>query len=190
MEVVEGVMNQEKKWIKAIQKRSSEEAADQLVRAYYKEIYAFVYKQTYDPELAKDLTQEIFVSMLRSIYRYDGRSSFRTWLYKIANSRIIDYYRSRSYKENKHATIPSEEILEEPENFTVTIEKKEEAREMLDILARFDAPYQQIVRQKIYAERTFAEIAAGMDLPESTVKSKYYAVVKRIRKELKGERNE
>ncbi|MGY4690709.1 RNA polymerase sigma factor [Salibacterium sp. K-3] len=81
--------------MKAIQKRSSEGAANHLVHKYYTEIYEFVYKQTYDPELAKDLTKEIFVSMLRSIYRYDGRASFRTWLYKIANSRIIDYYRSK-----------------------------------------------------------------------------------------------
>ncbi|WP_240378181.1 RNA polymerase sigma factor [Bacillus piscicola] len=190
MEVVKGAMNQEKKWIRAIQKRSNEDAADQLVRKYYQEIYAFVFKQTIDQELAKDLTQEIFVSMLRSIYRYDGRASFRTWLYKIANARIIDYYRSKFYKENKHAPITSEELLEEPEDFVVDIEKKEEAQSVLDVLARFDQQHQQIVRQKIYAEQTFAEIAASLSIPESTVKSQYYAAIKRLREELKGERNE
>ncbi|SDI32703.1 RNA polymerase sigma-70 factor, ECF subfamily [Alteribacillus persepolensis] len=188
MEVVKRGMNQERRWIKAIQKRSSEEAANRLIRKYYQEIYAFVFKQTFDQELAKDLTQEIFVSMLRSIFRYDGRASFRTWLYKIANSRIIDYYRSKFYKENKHAPIISEELLEEPEDFVVDIERKEEAQSVLNVLARFGQQHQQIVRQKIYAEQTFAEIADSLSIPESTVKSQYYAAIKRLRKELGGEK--
>ncbi|MGP4039878.1 RNA polymerase sigma factor [Gracilibacillus sp. D59] len=86
-------MTEELKWIKAIKKKSSEQAANQLIHKYYNEIFGFVYKQTLDQELTKDITQDIFISMLRTIQGFDGRASFLTWLYKVANSRLIDYYR-------------------------------------------------------------------------------------------------
>ena len=50
-------MEQESKWIRAIQKHGSRSAADRLVRSYYDEIYVFVYRQTGCKEDALDLTQ-------------------------------------------------------------------------------------------------------------------------------------
>ncbi|EIJ78065.1 ECF subfamily RNA polymerase sigma factor [Bacillus methanolicus PB1] len=75
-------MNKEKKWIKLIQKKADEKAANELVSFYYQPIYAFVYKQTLNKELSMDLTQDIFISMLQSIQNFDTKkSSFKTWLY-------------------------------------------------------------------------------------------------------------
>ena len=86
-------------WIKKIKRNASESAANELVSKYYKEMYAFIYKQTLDAELSLDLTQEIFISALQSITNYDSKkASFRTWLYKLASNRLVDYYRSKSYR--------------------------------------------------------------------------------------------
>lgn len=49
----------ERHWIKKIKRSASEEAANKLISKYYKEINAFIYKQTLDNELTLDLTQEI-----------------------------------------------------------------------------------------------------------------------------------
>ena len=64
-------MENEKRWIKKIKRNGSETAANELVSKYYKEMYAFIYKQTLDTELSLDLTQEIFISVLKSIQNYD-----------------------------------------------------------------------------------------------------------------------
>ncbi len=81
---------QETKWIRKIKLFGSSKDADSLVRAYYDEIYIFAARQISDKELARDLTQEIFISMLRSIASYqEKQSSFRTWLYRIATNKII-----------------------------------------------------------------------------------------------------
>lgn len=85
---------QETKWIHRIKLFGSSKDADSLVRAYYDEIYIFAARQISDKELASDLTQEIFISMLRSIASYqEKQSSFRTWLYRIATNKIIDFRR-------------------------------------------------------------------------------------------------
>ncbi|WP_349409867.1 sigma-70 family RNA polymerase sigma factor [Pseudalkalibacillus sp. SCS-8] len=178
-------MDQDLKWIKAIKKKSDKRAADKLIQKYYREMFAFVYKQTLDQELSKDLTQEIFISMLRTIHGFDGRASFRTWLYKVANSRIIDFYRSKHYKQNKQTETIEEKVIHDPVEFTADVETKEEAAQILSVLAQFDYDAQTIVRLKIYGEYTFPEIAASVSLTESTVKTKYYATIRKLKKRLK-----
>ena len=61
-------MEQEQKWIRDIVRHGSKKAADALVRAYYDDIYTFVYRQTGNREDAMDLTQESFLAALRSLH--------------------------------------------------------------------------------------------------------------------------
>ena len=65
-------MDQERKWIREVQRHRSQTAADHLIRAHYDEIYRFVYRQTGHMEDAMDLTQDIFLAVLRAI-RGEGR---------------------------------------------------------------------------------------------------------------------
>ena len=58
-------MEQEQKWIRAIQRRNSQDAAEQLIQSYYDEIYRFVCRQTGSKEDDMDLTQSIFIAVLR-----------------------------------------------------------------------------------------------------------------------------
>ncbi len=87
-------ITQERKLIRKIKLFGSSKDADALVRLYYDEIYYFVAKQISDRDQACDLTQEIFISMLHSISSYQEKlASFRTWLYRIATNKIIDFRR-------------------------------------------------------------------------------------------------
>ena len=79
------MMDQEARWIRDIQKRGSRTAAESLISAYYDEIYRFTCRQTGNREDAMDLTQNIFLAVLRAIHTYNGKqAAFRTWLYRIA----------------------------------------------------------------------------------------------------------
>lgn len=173
----------EKKLIKLIKHKNNKSAASELIQIYYKDIFLYVYKQTQNEELSKDLTQDIFISMLKSIYSFDERkASFRTWLYKIASNKIIDTYRSTYYK---YVTLVDEydELITPYDNsFEDLFEIKEDANRALDILKTFNTNIQQIVRLKIFGDMTFSEIGAVLELPESTIKTRYYTAVKNIRK--------
>ena len=82
----------EQKLIKRIKKKQDKEAANALILYYYKEIYAYVYRQTGNEELAKDLTQDIFIQILQKITMFDHKkASFRTWMYRIIESHRIRY---------------------------------------------------------------------------------------------------
>ncbi|MFO7264152.1 MAG: sigma-70 family RNA polymerase sigma factor [Bacillota bacterium] len=181
-------MDQEQQWIRQIQLKSSRTAAQQLVSRYYEEIYAYVYRQTLDKEVSLDLTQEIFISLLQTIRNYEtGKSSFKTWLYKIATNHIVDYFRSKYYKYG-HVVVPLEEgLLHAHADFTVQIEQKQEIEKMLEIVNQSDMVSQQIFRLKLFAGYTFKEIAELLQIPEPTAKTKYYALIKKIKASLKGD---
>ena len=57
---------------------------DQLVLKYRGRVYSVVYNLTSNREDASDLTQEAFIKAFQSINRFQGQSSFFTWLYRIA----------------------------------------------------------------------------------------------------------
>ncbi|WP_079478721.1 RNA polymerase sigma factor [Halobacillus salinus] len=180
-------MNKEKRLIRDIQKQANKKSADELIQSYYREMFAYAFKQLYEKELTKDITQEIFISMLKSIHRFDGRASFRTWLYQIAKSRIVDYYRSKQYKQKNQGIPLQEEILMEPSSFTANLETREEAQRALDVLSTFEKETEMIVRMKLLGERTFEDISVEIDQNESTVKSKYYRAIGKLREQLKEE---
>ena len=84
----------ERRLIQKIKLFGSSKNADTLVRMYYDEIYYFVVRQINDRDEAYDMTQDIFISMLRSVGSYKEKlASFRTWLYRIAENKVIDFRR-------------------------------------------------------------------------------------------------
>jgi len=171
-----------KKWIKQIKRAPDKKAANALVKFYYREVLGYVYNRSNNKEIAMDITQEIFVSMLQSIENFDDRkSSFRTWLYHIASRRIADYYRSTAYRNS--LLEDSGASLLEKEKFKSSIERLVEINEINQFIDTLDRERQEIFRLKVFEDRTFGKIAEIMNLPESTIKTKFYATQKLIRKE-------
>ncbi|MBM3307229.1 MAG: sigma-70 family RNA polymerase sigma factor [Candidatus Eisenbacteria bacterium] len=82
-------------------------AFDLLVDHYKELVYAVAYRFARDPDLAMDLSQDVFVRAYRGIKTFKGRSSFSTWLYRIAINTCIDHTRRRSRSIEPH-TVPEE----------------------------------------------------------------------------------
>lgn len=67
---------------------------------------------------------------------------------------------------------------------------KEDAKEILEIINTLNTSIQQILRLKIFGGMTFLEIASLIDMSESTVKTKYYSSIRKIKKILEVKKNE
>lgn len=175
----------EQKLIRRVVRFRDRRAADELVQKYYREIYAYAYRQTGCKEPAMDLTQEIFLRAMRALPTYDpGKASFRTWLYRVASSRAADYFRSRAYRQGALDEGLPEDAASQDEDFSLLLERREAAEKILTLIASLENGTQQILRLKLFSELTFAQIAAVAALPEGTVKTRYYAAVKEIRAEM------
>ncbi|MBY0122901.1 RNA polymerase sigma factor [Bacillus sp. S/N-304-OC-R1] len=184
-------MKQEQRWIKKIKKSGSHEDANELISKYYREMFAFVYKQTIDSDLSLDLTQEIFISVLKSIGQFDEKkASFRTWLYKIASNKLVDYFRSKNYQYRKITESLEDYDFKSIEDFTISFEYREDVERISVIMNELESSSQQIVRLKLFGEYTLQEIAEMVQAPLSTVKTRYYAAIKLIKKEMQVHQHE
>lgn len=170
-------------WIRSIQRKGGSKEADLLIRKYYDEIYIYVYKQTGSKETAMDLTQEIFISVLRSIRGYDSwKASFRTWLYRIAFNKIVDFRRSRVFKAARMTDQVSSDI---PSNQDLAweVERRELANAVEAYVGGLSGNYREIFRLRFCEDYSLPEITAMLGEPEATIKTRYYRLLKNLRKE-------
>ncbi len=78
--------------------RGDVHAFDELVERYHGKIYGLTYNMTSNREDAEDLTQEVFIKAFEALPRFRGKSSFYTWLYRIAVNKTINYRKKRNRK--------------------------------------------------------------------------------------------
>ena len=181
-------MKSEMRLIRKIQKSGDRVAADTLIRQYYDEIFRFIRKQTSDEDMALDLTQDIFISLLKTIGRYNPKkgAGFRTWLYKIATDKTIDYFRSRAARITETLSLDDVEPVDKAD-FTRQIENEDFAKRVCNYVNKFPPDTQKIFRLHIFGGYTFAEIAESMQIAEGSVKSKYYRLINKVRGEFNDE---
>src|SRR5207248_10774812 len=79
-----GIRSQEEAAIVAELKAGSEAAYAWLIGEFQQPVYSLVYRMVNDPADAADTTQEVFLKVFRGIKRFNGSSSLRTWIYRIA----------------------------------------------------------------------------------------------------------
>lgn len=93
-------------------------AYEELVRRYQSRIYGLVYNMTSNREDAEDLAQEVFVKAHKSLQRFKGRSSFYTWIYRIAINHTINFLKKR----RKRVALSLNEVTDGVERDPVYVE--------------------------------------------------------------------
>lgn len=89
----------------ALAARSGDErAVEQFVRATQLDVRRYVTHLSGDPQATDDLVQDTYVRALRSLPRFEGRSSARTWLLTIARRVVADRIRSHAVRPRLAAT--------------------------------------------------------------------------------------
>ncbi len=161
-------------------------AAETLLERHYKTVYKIIYLKVNDKEQAMDLTQETFILVLRSLAQYDSdKGSFKTWVSKIAENKVIDFRRSRQYKESLLTEVmgDDETVMESVDDAVIN---KVAGDKIKSLLNKAEADSKNIFIMKAREGYTFSEISERMGMPVSTVKAKYYALIKVLRKEMQG----
>lgn len=68
-------------------------AFEQLVKKHYRNIYAYCYRRTGDENIAADLTQDVFLKLISSIYNYRFFGKFTNYIFTITVNTCNDYFR-------------------------------------------------------------------------------------------------
>ena len=76
--------------------QGSREALELIIGRHQAWIYNIVLRMVYNPYDAEDATQEILIKLLTTLSTFEGRSQFRTWLYRIVVNHVLNMQRTRS----------------------------------------------------------------------------------------------
>jgi len=141
-------------------------------------VYAIIVAIVKDRDIANDLMQDTYLTMLEKLHQYKRGRSFKTWLLTIARNKAIDYYRKKK-KEilinvNKADTILPQTSPQGERNILV--------REML---AQLDDMERQVFLLYITENLKHREIAKILDIPIGTSIWYYQKAIKKI-KQMKG----
>ena len=169
----------ESDWVAASQ-RGDNRAFNQLVLKWEKQIYNLTLRMLQDPGEAEDTTQDVFLAAFRNIRRFRKDAKFSTWLYRIAVNHCLARLRRRP--QGIHVSLdaePSEERLmgrlpprESHEGEILSEERQSRVRAALQFL---QPEHKAVLELKFFQDLTFEEIAAVVEAPVSTIKSRLYA---------------
>jgi RNA polymerase sigma-70 factor, ECF subfamily len=91
-------------------KQGSPQAVQLWFQTYHKKLFNFVGQKIDNDKDAEEVTQDIFISCLKHLPLFRGESSIWTWMVRIGQHEIADFYRKRYAKKFIHA-LPLSELL-------------------------------------------------------------------------------
>ena len=154
-----------------------------LVRKHQERAYQYAYRLTRNSEEAADIVAESFVRVNNAVRNFKGNSAFTTWLYRIVTNCYLDHRKKERTRQALSLDSPPAGALgdendgpREIEDATFMPDKNVEsgARAVLVEKALKRLPDFQRAMIVMYhmEERSYEEIAASLDLPLGTVKSR------------------
>lgn len=147
--------------------QGSAEAFDELFQRYKQAIYGFFRRRVADHAHAEELTQEAFLALVRSGSRYEPRALFRTYLYAIALKILRAHRRKAAFR----ATFLGFRN-QMPEG--LHHDGTESALWVRRAVAKLDANDREILMLREFEQLSYAEIAALLQLPVNTVRSRLF----------------
>lgn len=169
-------------------KNGSQAAMEVLVKRYYKNIFAYIYRKVGDYHLSYDLTQEVFIKMMKSIDTYKAQGKFENWLLTIAVNHCRDYFRSSKYKHKNEETDLKYWIDDEKANVTDLLSQKVESEQVRMALQKLPEYQRETIVLRYYHDLKIKEIALITNSKEATVKSRLRQGIKKLKVFFKGVR--
>jgi len=159
-------------------------AIEALYRKYFEAMYRFCYWQTNHSGDAEDLSQNIFIEMVKSIHSFRGNSSFKNWLYILAKRQVSNWIRDKYH-------YPKTELLEatmvvmgnndewlDTENMMV---KEQRIQQLLELLSSQE---KEVMKLRYLRNFSMKDIAAKLKLSETNVKVICHRSLKKLKEKL------
>ncbi|MEC0371285.1 sigma-70 family RNA polymerase sigma factor [Paenibacillus chibensis] len=162
----------------------SRDAFGELYEATIQDVYKTVYFLIREPSDAEDVIQEIYIQVYRSLGKFDINRPFRPWLMGVV-MRQIQSHRRKSWTNVR--TIKKAERMDQAVeyDFASEVVNKVSNRSLLASVDRLPYKLKQVVILHYLNDYTQDEIAAALEIPLGTVKSRIHAALQKMRKKQK-----
>lgn len=168
-------------------KQGDEEAFASLVKKYRVKVFNLAFSLTRDRDTADDLAQEVFIKAYFALPRFELRSEFGTWLYRITINHFRDFLRKTgrmkrlSLDEIKESSIPQEDETMKREKERTEENRKKIVQQAIQILPE---KHQVILTLRDIQGLSYEEITEILRISPGTVDSRLHRARKLLREKL------
>lgn len=131
-----------------------------LYRRYKNSIFSYIYYLCGDRDAAEEICQEAFLKVYLNITKFEGRSSFKTWIYRIARNAYIDFINANSkempFDEPKQLARDLIAKGTDPEEYALNNEKK---LLILKTLSQLTEKYRNLIILRDMQQMSYKEIS-------------------------------
>ncbi|RKY14214.1 MAG: RNA polymerase subunit sigma-24 [Planctomycetota bacterium] len=164
--------------------RGDSEAMSCLIIKYQDRVYNVIFKICQNHDDSAELTQDTFVKVLESINSFRGKSSFYTWLFRVAVNHSLNYCKRR-FKLSPVSLDAENDQLEEGKGKlaavladpngvdpAVVAQQKELSQIVVNSIGQLQQEHRVVLVLRDIEQMSYAEIAAVLQIETGTVKSR------------------
>jgi len=153
---------------------------EKLLKKYEPSVFKTCHYLLGDPSDAEEACQDIFLRVFHKIHAFQQKSSFRTWLYRIAHNYCLTKRKQNIKRSITHQKLTSD-IIKESSSSAESPSSKPSIPEIHEVLFELSSPDREIITLKFISGLTVNEIAEANKLKLSTVKMRLYRALERFK---------
>jgi RNA polymerase sigma-70 factor (ECF subfamily) len=180
--------------LKNMDKKSSDMTFEEIYHTYGERILNLAYRFIHQEEVARDLTQDVFVKVFENLKKFEKQSQIYTWIYRIALNHFLNYIKRD--RKRKWIGLMDEKIMDlmhgEGESAFFSslpapdhvLEKKDREKLILKIINTLPLKYRVPLVLQRYEGMNYREIADTLDISISAIETRIHRAKKQLMQKL------
>ena len=169
------------------------EAFRVLVERHSRSLYHLVYRMTGSPEDTEEIVQDTFLRAFKALEKFELRSNFGTWVYRIATNRTLDFLKSKKMSDTQTYRIAEDPDPDDsrqiqvaatapgPDRLVISEQMKSRMAQALSLLT----PAERVAFTMRHMEgRSIGEISKTLNLKNNAAKNSVFRAVQKLRQQL------
>jgi RNA polymerase sigma-70 factor (ECF subfamily) len=152
--------------------------ASLLFDRYNKRIFNFLARMTMDRTQAEDLTQNVFLRLIKYRSSFRDGAKFQSWIYQVARNVFSDHYQAMK---NKYSGFVNIEKIGDRQQDESNLEQDERERILHKSLALLNEEQRELLVLTRFQQMKYEEVAAIMDTTVTNIKVKVHRAIQKLR---------
>jgi RNA polymerase sigma-70 factor (ECF subfamily) len=152
-----------------------------LYERYYENIFRYANRRINDVETCYDITSQVFLKAMLNLDKYEYRNlPFSSWLYRIANNEVVDFFRRNAKKAERSIDINKRDIEKISEETEINI-SEHLYEKLFKEIKQLPEDELLLLEMRFFEHRAFKEIGEILDITENNAKVKLYRVLDKLK---------
>ena len=184
-------MIEEQTWTKLVKlaQRGHKKCTDLLAREAEGRLCAYIYRVTLDHDLTQDLSQEVLLQMVKSLGSLKEAERFWPWLYRIAQSKIQQHYKTKQKKAVISELAFYRDFLSRRSDYHQNdglrqLLQKELSKKVMVSMKQIKQQYRAVLSLRCFEQLSYSDVAIAMQCSEVRARVLFFRAKQALKKEL------